>query len=114
MLRRLDLTRVGGADIADEVLFATGTVDDQVGGKDATDTDGTAAHLCHWRHGGKMAAQLGGTVAEWQQMAAKRQHGGMEAKLAAKFAASWRQCPLHEACSQSPPRTVLWLPESNN
>eukprot|EP00665_Eupelagonemidae_sp_cell47_P013131 gene13131-biopygen5259 len=37
---------------------------------------------CHWRHGGKVAAKLGGKVAAWR-------HGGMAAKLGGKVVA-WR------------------------
>eukprot|EP00665_Eupelagonemidae_sp_cell47_P017505 gene17505-biopygen10683 len=60
-------------------------------------------HLCHWRHGGKVAAQLGGKVAAWrhggmaakwrQSLAAKWRHGGMAAwrQSGGKAAAKWRQ-----------------------
>eukprot|EP00665_Eupelagonemidae_sp_cell47_P005375 gene5375-biopygen8751 len=66
-------------------------------------------HLCHWRHGGKVAAKLGGKVSHGgkasgkvaAKLTAKWRLGGKAAKLAAKRQ-SWRQSGGKSAVSFLP------------
>eukprot|EP00665_Eupelagonemidae_sp_cell47_P002745 gene2746-biopygen6942 len=55
-------------------------------------------HLCHWRHGGKVAAELGGTVAAWRQSGGKAGgkvaawlHGGKASGKTGGKVVAWRQ-----------------------